>query len=386
MSARDLAVLTSILWSAQNETWHNVGRSIRLLRPSYSSLAVDIWNVPIQERQRVRSETWLQYGEVLSLFSRVLFLATGSRGNLSTHVKVCPSYFLNWHSAFGWLRADGGHSHSPDEPHMEQLPSLLIGIDADIEMPKNFDVPLETMLSVLEESLPNASNLAQQEAEMVQLWSSLQPMSKHPYVYAPQRRSCTAQACTSTPPKQLAFVGLHLYPRSLLEAGTIFNPFLQKYHRQQAALLNAAGVGDCCPSLWHGNMVRPDWSSLAGSLGTAWLSRSPWCPPTQFFALHKRSLPRMLAMLRVWRVAFEQVERLCEITGAAAAESRCALKAKSTHDASSCRKCDALARLEYVGCSMLGPGQGVLHIAPRGTRAFDGSRDANQRAIRSHPD
>eukprot|EP00966_Prymnesium_polylepis_P300300 6939643-Prymnesium_polylepis.1 len=43
---QDVALLVSVFWREHEAEWQNVAHALEVLRPTFSSLAVDMWDVP----------------------------------------------------------------------------------------------------------------------------------------------------------------------------------------------------------------------------------------------------------------------------------------------------------------------------------------------------
>ena len=88
------------------------------------------------------------------------------------------------------------------------------------------------------------------------------------------------------------------------------------------------GMGNCCG---RQNVNAP--ASLHLGAATATLSRGPWCPPSTFWILHRRSLDRMLTSLTLWQQAW---------------------------DAMALTRDQKRLRWEYTSCAMLSPDEAAL--------------------------
>jgi len=98
-------------------------------------------------------------------------------------------------------------------------------------------------------------------------------------------------------------------------------------------LLQPLKLGNCCG---RQNLDATHALRAASGASVATLSRGPWCPSSTFWILHRRTLRRHLAGLRLWQDAFDR-------------------RGSLTRD---------LKRLrwEYVGCGLLAPGEAVLQL------------------------
>ena len=98
----DLALLSVILWT-RDEEWATLNRSWHTLRPSFSSLGVDVWDhddygVTAEEARQMVLE---QHGDVVGLFDEVHFTSTGNRSLVNRHVTTSFSYYNVWSATFG---------------------------------------------------------------------------------------------------------------------------------------------------------------------------------------------------------------------------------------------------------------------------------------------
>lgn len=353
----DLGLLISILHTAQPAIWHNVKRTMRRLRPQWSSLAVDMWQRSSNSSAAdARLAVLTRHANVLALFSRVLFLDTAPRDNVNLHVRPSFSYRMHWHASFGDPASRWNFGS-----HSEGLPTLLAGIDADVTVPHN--LPLDRLARVLATtpvSSVHAVTDAEQRARGIWLRGEVPPCrgprsssaaspsfaatslpSSHAALSAAASSLAgvssfahgipTASASGATPsvasPCEVVTERhrpLFISPRNLAD--------LAKERRTSFAELGMyfshLGMGNCCG---RQNVNAP--ASLHLGAATATLSRGPWCPPSTFWILHRRSLDRMLTSLTLWQQAW---------------------------DAMALTRDQKRLRWEYTSCAMLSPDEAAL--------------------------
>lgn len=318
---------------------------MRNLRPRWSSLAVDLWSRPsnssaAEARKRVHAE----HADVLSLFGRVLFLETLPRRDLPSHIRPSFSYRLHWHAAFADPVARGELGR-----HSEGVPELLAGLDADVYVPAR--LPLDAILRVLQSAAAADDGVvADTEALARRAWvDGIKPPCGP--TEAKRGRARQHRLPPAPPPPEQHDGQQHERrrqpaPRQLCEVATASHSplFVSPHdlaslktdrHMSYAELglsLYPLRMGHCCG---RQNVAATEELRATSGASAATLSRGPWCPSSAFWILHRRTLQRHLAGLRLWQEAFD----------------RRAL----TRD---------LKRLrwEYVGCALLAPGEAVLHL------------------------
>lgn len=325
----DVGLLISILHTAEAEIWRNVGVSVRRLQPRWSSLAVDLWNRPSNaSATATRQAIWQKHEGVLSLFSRVLYLDTAPRMHVPSHVRPSFSYRLHWSSAF----ADPA-SRLPFGMHSEGLPELLVGVDADVEVPRH--LPLARIADLLAESTPAPdSAVALARARARDIWVG----GRTPTCSSSARSSTRAAAAAAarvrtdgslaspcevvTENHQPVFVS----PRDLrllkVEKRTSF--------AELGMYMSPLGLGNCCG---RQNINAPEVLRRRSGAAVATLARGPYCPPSTFFISHRRHLDRLLDSFRLWQEAWDE--------GALTRDMK-------------------RVRWEYVACSLLAPGEAGL--------------------------
>ena len=327
----DLGLLISILHSAEPSAWRNIGRTLRHLRPKWSSLAVDTWrrsdNASAADVRRV---VYARHGGTLELFNRVLFLDTAPREHINGHVRPSFSYRLHWHASFGDYA-----SRWPLGPHAEGLPLLLAGIDADVVVPHR--LPLARIAKVLAASAPSspaAVSAAEARARDVWVHGKVPGCSAAAIGIDPRSSPCEVVTKAHQP--------LFISPRNL--------DMLGKERRTSFAELgfyfSSLGMGNCCG---RQNIDAPIAMSAGATVAT--LSRGPWCPPSTFWILHRRSLDRLLSSFTLWQQAWD--------TRALTPDQK-------------------RMRWEFTSCSLLAPGEATLllyynHSELRYTREGDAS-------------
>lgn len=325
---RDVGVLISILSRAPTDVWKNVEQSMTMLRPRWSSLAIDLWDrAPSSSALRAQTDVHAAYASILARFSRTLFLNMAPRHGIPNHVRSSYSYRIHWLAAFGdSVARDGGFGY-----HSEGLPPVLIGLDADIHVPER--LPVERIAATLEMSQPAAesaqairlADAAVEAARPVWVEGRKPPCIKaaslrmrQPKLQLPRGQLCDVVSSTDHP--------LFIAPRNLRRLREERDrSYLEMFNH-----FNEMGLGACCGR--QNVAAAPEWRSRVGS-AVATFSRGPWCPPSNFFLLHRRSLPRMLASLRTWQQAIDRQALFGDAK---------------------------MYRWEYVGCSMLRPGESVL--------------------------
>jgi len=361
MATRDVGVLVSILSQAEESVWANVEQSLVTLRPRWSSFAIDCWDRPASSSAlNVRQAVHSRHAKLLAHFSRVLFLDTASRRNTPVHIRSSYSYRLHWNAAFGDVVARG-----PFGWHSEGVPQLLIGLDADIHVPER--LPLELIAQALEIASADEdtsfggpsdgahgghanTTMGATERAARDVWVHGR---KPPCVKPPPRQRKPSLQPRKRPHGGLGEVGgvsgdsanvrvtpsgqvcalvsaadrpVWVAPRNLRRLREERDrSYLEMQHH-----FNGQNMGFCCGR--QNVAAAPRWRELtAASVVT--LSRGPWCPPSNFFILHRRSLTRMLATLRLWQQAVDRAALF---------------------------KDKRLYRWEYTSCSLLGPGEAVL--------------------------
>ena len=324
---QDLGVLISIICSAPPQTWQNVLHSLESLRPVWSSLAIDAWDRPLNESVLdVRRSIFARYGQVLALFSRVLFLDTASRRALPGHIRPSFSYRLHWHAAFAdplSLQTFG--------PHSEGLPEVLAGLDADVYVPRHLPVAkISRTLSMFGPTTDEVS-ISNAEERAFRAWVlGRQPVCEN--ADSRHKRGTQRSAANSnhslceivTPSHSPLYVSPHSL--SLLERERGMS------RSELGNLLLPQKLGNCCG---RQNIDSSPRLRTASGASVATLSRGPWCPSSAFFMLHRRSLKRHLNGLRIWQEAFDR-------------HSQAAWKRLK------------LMRWEYLGCGLLAPGESIL--------------------------
>jgi hypothetical protein len=161
MSTSDIGLLVTIAASAKPSAWDNVLRSMRILRPRFSSIAIDLWLRPAATSNAAQAQRHVEsmHSRALSLFSRVEWLDTDARWSVPRHVRPSFSYWHHWHRASRALRASGA-------------PTLLAGLDADYVLPE--PLPLARIAQLLAHTAaahaPSPAMLAALEARARRLW------------------------------------------------------------------------------------------------------------------------------------------------------------------------------------------------------------------------
>ena len=249
--------------------------------------------------------------------------------------------------------------------HSEGLPELLAGIDADVYVPPR--LPMAAIARVLRTATAAATDdVAATEALARRVWvEGVRPQCEQPPTPGavggdvskkavrglrrqPQqpRASPTERAASASASAPHAAASPHRAAQRLCEvispshAPLFVSPHdlasLRTDRRMSAAELGLSllplGMGNCCG---RQNTAAADKMLAASAASVATLSRGPWCPSSTFWILHRRTLPRQLAGLRLWQQAYD-----------ARALTRDAKR----------------LRWEYVGCSMLAPGEAVLQL------------------------
>ena len=363
----DLGLLVSILHTADAWTWRNVGRSLRRLRPRWSSLAVDLWRRTNSSAADARLAVLTQHASVLALFSRVLFFDAAPREHVNSHVRPSFSYRMHWHSSF----ADPVSRWSFGL-HSEGLPTLLAGVDADVLVPHN--LPLARIASVLEEAkLASTRSVHEAEARARQVWlhgnvpqcvaedgkkrssaalhtsysSSSSSFSSTSSAAALRSSESMAQSPSSSSgipehaPLAVAspmaspcevvserHAPLYVSPRNLED----LKVERRTSYAELGMYFSSLGLGNCCG---RQNVNVPSALQAASGASVATLSRGPWCPPSTFFVVHKRSLDRLLTSFRLWQGAW---------------------------DAKALSRDQKRMRWEFTSCALLAPGEAVLAL------------------------
>jgi hypothetical protein len=355
----DVGVLISILHTAEPSVWRNVGRSVRRLRPRWSSLAVDLWNRDSNtSATSARHSVLTRHAGVLALFSRVLFLDTASRSDVPSHVRPSFSYRLHWHAAFSDSLSRGEFGM-----HSEGLPTLLVGVDADVTVPSN--LPVSRLSEILDRSRsPSKQVVLDAETRARQAWlhgrvprcstaGSLAPSSSTPT--GAQFETLAAAGEASASASEAATRGTDAEGRAgvVTTSSTTISPCevvsadhqplylsvrdLSRLQLEQRTSFGELGMylyplrlGKCCG---RQNTNAPAALRVESGASVATLSRGPWCPPSTFFVVHKRSLDRVLSGFKLWQRAW---------------------------DARALTRDKKRLRWEYVACTLLAPGESVL--------------------------
>lgn len=333
----DLGLLISILYTAEASVWYNVEHTLDALRPRWSSLAVDLWNRPSNSSaSEVRLALLQRHGKVIARFCRVLFLETAPRTHVPSHVRPSFSYRLHWHAAF----TDPMVRQAARGRHAEGLPTLLAGVDADYYVPDN--LPLDRFIRVLEGSQPTASEdaitRAKTRARRAWLRGRVPPCGKQPALHVRQRPSLprtaleeTGEGTASSTRSMCEVVSpahrpLWVSPRDL----TALPVEQRTSYAELGMYFYPLRLGNCCG---RQNIDAPKWMRAASAAQVATLSRGPWCPPSTFWVLHRSSLGRLLDGMRLWQEAW---------------------------DARALTRDLKRMRWEFVGCSLLAPGEAAL--------------------------
>lgn len=309
---RDVGVLVSIFHSSSAQDWANVARNMRIIRPIWSSIAIDGWGSPTSQlalRQKIHSEN----SAVLSLFTRIFFLATGSRLHVDHHARPSGSYKIHWLANFG---NTGMNFDSSDAEHasvgmagMEHLPALLIGLDADTLVPN--ELPLEAYLRIMASSR-SAKNIDTRRNRAQRMWVQAK-----------------GDACAPEGPKRCLVEGppsrvVYIHP-----IGIDRNVSRMHWHAKRATwALNQQRLGDCC-----GYFTYPVPLSYGLGIRPSFIRRGPHCPGTSFWIFHRRDLPLFIATLRVWHSATAW---------------------------NPANQSNPNMRIEFLGCSLLELNEGVL--------------------------
>ena len=326
----DLGLLISILHSASAAVWRNVEHTLRVLRPRWSSLAVDTWSREAnQSSVSVRLSVLTQRAGVLSLFSRVLFLDTAPRYDVPSHVRPSFSYRLHWHACFG---NDYASRWTTRGAHSEGLPTLLAGVDADVYVPD--ELPIHRLTGLLSQSArSSAAAVAQAEARAEEVWVRGQvPACAAAVSESAGTAAAGAGTAATTASAQLCEVvspehaPLWASPRNLADLAIE----RRRSFGELGMYLRPLGLGNCCG---RQNAAATERVRRQSGAAVATLSRGPYCPPSTFFVFHRSQLQRLLASFRLWQRAWD-----------ARALTRDAKR----------------LRWEYVACSMLAPGEGGL--------------------------
>ena len=332
----DLGLLISILHTDPPTTWSNVAHTLTVLKPKWSSLAIDLWRRPsnvsaLDARQVVHS----RYADVLSLFSRVLFLDTPSREGVNSHVRPSFSYRLHWHASFPLVDSWTHQARSsvldsatiwPQGGHSEAVPSLLVGVDADVYVPQN--LPIERLADVLAKGADKSSqsevDAAEKRARDAWLRGRVPECKKEEEKGSKTKTTgniCEVVSTSHTPvwasPRDLS----RLHPESRVRYAEL-GMFLQNLN-----------LGNCCG---RQNTAPPGPEKLRKATGAeaVILSRGPYCPPSTFFVVHRKHLKRLLSSFRLWQEAWDA-------------------KGALTKDGKR-------LRWEYTSCAMLTPGEAGL--------------------------
>lgn len=340
----DVALMTVILWSSPPDTWFMLNTSWHRLRPRFSALAVDTWQRdPDTSADEARRRVYTQYARILQLFHRVNFFSTGAAKHLMAHaVKSSVTYARLWRSTFdGRLPAQAGPvegtlsrgAESPlDQTGLfdDPLPRLLIGLDADREVPDL--LPLDAFAELLERSweVRQASMARMGETRAWvrrrahQIWGRGQhlPCLSNGSAtdlggeHAPgggrgqtagargqTRGHPSSHARCRAPPADASPVFIapvrHLW-------GTKGAP-AQSPCSYPAARAMPPGTNACDTTALQAPLAP--FRAVAGLLesrplyGAAQLSRGPFCPSSQFWIAHRNDLPLVLASFDLWQDA-----------------------------------------------------------------------------------
>jgi hypothetical protein len=369
-SPRDLGLLVSILATANGPTWTNVGHSLDVLRPKWSSLAIDMWIRPKHvSTSRMRRVIYGNFSSILARFDRVVFLNTASRQHLPVHVRSSFSYRLHWSTVFADRLADG---IDPSKgPQREAIPELLAGLDADYYVPAL--LPIEQVAKGLRRAREEAKATSRQRdavaARARRAWVDgiLPPCSRAQAVasssVALQRTANGAQDPSPDSPapedEQVCSVvsarasPLYVSPRNhaLLPMELAFSG------GELRDELRPRGLGSCCG---RQNVHADHDTAAAFGANAAVLSRGPWCPPSTFFILHRDSLARHMASLRVWEQATERRFQLDGRPRPTAASEHAGGGGGTGRNKDAAPPPWRLLRWEYVGCSLLEAEEAVL--------------------------
>mmetsp|Transcript_2382 Transcript_2382/g.6668 ORF Transcript_2382/g.6668 Transcript_2382/m.6668 type:complete len:397 (-) Transcript_2382:175-1365(-) len=305
--AADLALLSVILWTAPPKNWVTLNRSWHRLRPRFSALAVDTWNRDVNTSSAAARRTvYMQHASILSLFDRVLFVSTGSKLSVSHAVRPSITYRRLWHATFGDTELDSWTPHNPVEVdqhgdlrsgqvlHGDGLPTLLIGLDADREVPDM--LPLSEIAEMLDASFrarhrdPVARvkdrHMRRTRAEQIWVGGNATPCA----VDAPGSL-CHGPTASAFPVFVSPPVGL------FMEDELCGYP---------AARQMPPGASGGCQRVRAPDSLLPAVSQTP--MWRAFLYRGPFCPSSQFFIFHRNDLNFVLSSFEFWRQSFRANE------------------------------------------------------------------------------
>lgn len=157
----DIGLLVTIAASAKPWVYDNVVRSMRILKPRFSSIAVDLWLRPATTSSSAHAQRHVQttHARTLTLFSHVEWLDTADRWSVPRHVRPSFSYRLHWQRV-------------ADRALRTAAPLLLAGLDADYVVPD--PLPLAVIARLLTRAsatlTPSRAMLAALEARARHLW------------------------------------------------------------------------------------------------------------------------------------------------------------------------------------------------------------------------
>ena len=114
MPPADALLMTNIL-ASRAEEWELLRRNFERIRPTRSSVIVDLWNTPMTP-----ADAWADHGSVLSLFEQVLFLKIGRRDGMERHMRPNLTYYRHWIACLEMVAE-------------EELPTHIIQMDARYE-------------------------------------------------------------------------------------------------------------------------------------------------------------------------------------------------------------------------------------------------------------
>ncbi len=292
-----IGLLVSIKHGSAPRHWANLARSVDIVRPLWSSLAIDTWG----PRGRIR------HAAVLARFTRVLYLKTTTRAHMDKHAQPSGSYALHWLHAF----AAGAHAFSRKTatPLTEAMPDLLMGLDADTVVPTR--MPLDAYAVLLAHGAEglNALPVPSRASAAARTWVQ----GRTP--------ACPAARQAGAPTRVV-----YVHPVAAVRNHANISSLHQwpAHATHQLRVHSRAGCPDYRPHRAPTPFARdPD----------AFARRGPHCPPTTFWILDHRTLPLLLATMRVWHDAMTIDTR---------------------------NQSNALGRIEYVGCALLAPDEGVM--------------------------
>ena len=306
--ASDAALLAVVLWTAPPPHWATLNRSWHRLRPRFSALAVDTWNRG--RRTSAAAARWLvyhKYATLLALFDRVIFLSTGSKEHVAHSVRPSIAYRRLWHATFSDMEADSrapnnivdidehGDLRTSRVVHGDGLPTLLIGLDADREVPDL--LPLSELAQMLEASWRkrHANPVARaqdrrelrERAERIWVDGDAFPCARDAPGSPCRPVTASAHPVFVSPPVDL-FIEDELcsYPTAKQ-----MPPGASGGCKRAAAPVSLLPITAQTP-LWR-----------------AFLYRGPFCPSSQFFMFHRNDLDFVLSSFEFWRRAFSANQR-----------------------------------------------------------------------------